>query len=156
MNVAIFIGNIGNDIELKKTSSGTSVATFSLAVKRAYSKENQQNTDWFRVTVYGTQADNLVTYCSKGSKVAVNGRIEIDEVEKSGTKSYYTKVIANSVKYLDIKGSNQAVQQQTAQSQANTAQSQNGASNDFFNDFSNNNSNDILSGLDISDDFLPF
>lgn len=156
MNVAIFIGNIGNDIELKKTPSGTSIATFSLAVKRSFAKDNQQDTDWFKITVFGTQADNLVTYCGKGSKVAVHGRVEIDEVEKSGTKAYYTKVIANNIEYLDNKGSNQAVQKQTAQSQANTAQSQQQASNDFFNDFSNNNSNDILSGLDITDDSLPF
>lgn len=156
MNNLVLIGNIGNDIELKKTQSGTSVANLSLAVRRAFAKENQQNTDWFRVTVYGTQADNLITYCRKGSKIAVQGRVEIDQVRNSdNTTSYYTKVIANSVQYLDNRVSNQGVQQQSSNLQGNTSQNANSGSNDFFNDF-NQQGNNSLSGLDITDDELPF
>lgn len=158
MNRIVLVGRLTRDIELKKTSSGSSVVNFTIAVNRTYKNANgEQEADFINCVAWGRTADNMASYVGKGSLIGVDGRIQTRTYDNAnGQKVYVTEVFADNVQFLESKGANQAVQGQTPQSQANSAQSQNGASSDFFNDFSNNSSNDILSGLDISDDELPF
>lgn len=95
MNKVILIGRIANNLELRVTPSGKYVCSFSLAVNRL-----QDKTDSISVTVWNKQAENLVNYQAKGSLIAVDGAINVDEYEKDGQKRYKTYVNAYSIEYL--------------------------------------------------------
>lgn len=141
MNNFCGVGRISRDIELKKTQSGTSVANFNLAINRQFKKEGQPDADFIQCVAWGKTADNLANYMSKGSLIAIEGRMETRNYENAdGQKIYVTEIICNNITYLDSKG-NQAPQE---------------TKKDFFADFEQGNTSDILSGLDISDDELPF
>lgn len=100
MNKVILIGNIATDIDLKATPNGNYVAKFNLAV-------NERDTATFiPIEVWKKQAENVSQYCAKGSKVAVEGSIKIDQWEKDGQKRSFTKVIGFSVQFLDSKKEN--------------------------------------------------
>src|SRR5690348_14371962 len=77
-NKVIQIGNLTADPELKYTSNGTPFAIFRIAVTRAYSNNGhtQDDTQYFRVIVWGKTAEAANTYLVKGNKVLVDGRLE--------------------------------------------------------------------------------
>lgn len=101
MNQINLIGNICNDLELKKTKNNKSVVDFNLAVSSGYG--DFKRTDFIKVVVYGTQAENIVKYQTKGNKLMVSGELHIDKYEKDGKISYFTSVQANSVEFLTPK-----------------------------------------------------
>ncbi len=76
---ATIVGNITRDIELKATSAGRMVASFSVAVSKRVQKDGQWidgPTSYFDVTAWGTLAENLAASAGKGTKVIVTGRLE--------------------------------------------------------------------------------
>jgi single-strand DNA-binding protein len=104
MNKCILIGRLTKDPDLRYTQSGTAVATFTLAVDRAFSKEKE--TDFIPIVVWQKQAENCANYIGKGSLVAVSGRIQVRSYEaKDGGKRWVTEIIAEQVKFLDRRGS---------------------------------------------------
>ena len=101
INKCIFIGNLGKDPELKTTTTGKSVANFSLAVQ-GFKTENGYLTDWVPVVCWEKTAENVSKYLSKGSKVFVEGRFSTRSWDdKDGNKRYTTEIVANEVKFLD-------------------------------------------------------
>ena len=72
----IIIGNLGRDPEMRFSPSGDPVTTFSVATSRRYGDKDE--TTWFRVSVWGKQAESCNTYLSKGSKVLVEGRLKAE------------------------------------------------------------------------------
>jgi single-strand DNA-binding protein len=104
MNNVTLIGRIVREVELKFTpGAGTAVATLTLAVDK-YSKDGEKAADFIPVVIWGKQAENTASYTSKGSLIAVSGRISTRSYEaKDGTKRYVTEVVANEVKFLDGK-----------------------------------------------------
>lgn len=94
MNNIILIGKLGKDIELKFTQGGVAIATGTLAVKRGYHKEGQQDTDWMQLKCFGKNAENMANFFSKGSEIAIKGAYQIDQYEKDGEKKsfHYIKV----------------------------------------------------------------
>lgn len=101
MNNINLIGRLVKDVELKYTSEGKAVANFVIAVNRQYQKNEA---DFFPIVIWGKPAENCATYISKGSKVAVTGRVQIRSYDASdGNKRYITEVIANNVEFLDSK-----------------------------------------------------
>ncbi len=72
----IIIGNLGRDPEMRFSPSGDPVTSFSVATSRKY-KETDETT-WFRVSVWGRQAESCNQYLRKGSKVLVEGRLSPD------------------------------------------------------------------------------
>jgi len=104
MNVVIISGNLARDPEKSYTSSGLSVTRFTVAVNRLTKKEGAETADFIRVTAWDKQADLVERYLKKGSKVAVEGRIQTGSYDgKDGKKVYTTDVIANRVEFLDRK-----------------------------------------------------
>lgn len=100
-NKVVFVGRLTRDPELRYTSTGKAVANFSLAVDRAYKREGQPEADFFRVTVWGKQGENVANYTSKGQMVAVDGRIEINKyTDKEGQERTGVDVTANDVRFL--------------------------------------------------------
>jgi single-strand DNA-binding protein len=77
----ILVGNLGKEPEMRFTPSGQPVTTLSVATNRRYENTNGQpvkETTWFRVTVWGKQAETCNQYLHKGSKVLVEGRLTPD------------------------------------------------------------------------------
>ena len=113
MNLVVLIGRLTRDPELKYlANTGTPVATFSLAVDRELSREKkqeleekgEQTADFINIVVWGRQAENCANYLTKGSLVAVQGRIQTRSYEaKDGTRRYVTEIIASQVEFLEIK-----------------------------------------------------
>jgi single-strand DNA-binding protein len=105
MNSINLIGNICNDLELKQTNSGKSVCSFNLAVKRPLAKEV---TDFLPIVVWNKQAENLCTYCGKGSRIAVSGIMTTRTYEKDGNNRTAYEVMANEVIFLEKKADGQS------------------------------------------------
>lgn len=78
----IIMGNLGSDPEMRYMSDGTAVTNFSVATNRRWtnraSGEQQEETTWFRVSVWGRQAETTNEYLSKGRQVLVEGRMKPD------------------------------------------------------------------------------
>lgn len=105
------IGNLGNPPEMRYTPNGTAVCNISVATSEKYTKkdgEKVNDTTWFRVSIWGSQAEACNTYLKKGSKVFVAGRMAVDKAtggprtyESGGTWKASFEVTAKEVKFLD-------------------------------------------------------
>ena len=104
MNSINLIGNICNDLELKQTNSGKSVCSFNLAIKRPFTKDA---TDFLTIVVWNKQAENLCTYCRKGSRIAVSGIMTTRKYEIEGSTRTAFEVMANDVIFLESKKDNE-------------------------------------------------
>lgn len=101
MNKAILIGNITKDLDLRKTQSNKSVLEFSVAINEGYG--DRKYTEYINVVAWDGVADRIGSYCHKGSKVMIEGRIKTDSYEKNGQKIYKTFVVAYDVEFLSPK-----------------------------------------------------
>jgi len=106
LNKVILIGRLTRDPELRYTpSNGTAVATFGLAVDRFDGKDG---VDFIDIVVWSKQAELCAQYLSKGKMAAVVGRLQIRSYEaKDGTKRRVAEVVAESVRFLSPKSSNE-------------------------------------------------
>lgn len=104
MNRVILIGHLGADAELRYTNSGQPVLSMRLATSdRWQGKDGQQQerTDWHSLTLWGKRAEALAKYLTKGSRIAVQGRIQYREYEdRSGNKRWSTDIIVDDVELL--------------------------------------------------------
>ena len=103
MNRVILIGNLGHKPEVKKAKSGLSVCNLSVATNERVKKGDswEDHTEWHRVVVFGSQADNCEKYLDKGSTVAVEGRNRTSSYQdKDGNDRKSTEVIADKVKFI--------------------------------------------------------
>ncbi len=143
LNRVVLVGRLTKDPEFRTTPSGVEVATFTLAVNRTFTNaQGEREADFINVVVFRKQAKNVNDYLSKGSLAGVDGRVQSRNYENNeGRRVFVTEVVADSVQFLDSKGSNQ----QNSQSQQQRGQAPAG-NNPFAND---NNAN-------INDDNLPF
>ena len=105
LNKAMIIGNLGRDPEMRYTPGGQAVTQFTVAVNRNYKGQNgewQEETEWFRVVVWGQQAERAAEYLRKGNKVYIEGRLQTRQWEdKDGQKRYTTELVANQVTNLE-------------------------------------------------------
>ena len=99
MNIVTLTGRIARDIELRTTTSGKSVTTFSMAVDRT----RQEGVDFFYVVAWDKTAENASLYLKKGSRVGVVGRLTSRTFEKNGEKRTIMEVVADNVEFLDSK-----------------------------------------------------
>lgn len=76
MNNVSFVGNLGKAPEVRCFESGTQKSTFSLAVRRAYARQGEPDTDWFQCECWGKTAEIAANYLQSGSKVGVTGSIQ--------------------------------------------------------------------------------
>jgi single-strand DNA-binding protein len=100
LNKVTLIGNVGSDPEVRSTTGGNRVATFSLATSRAWndaSGSKQEKTEWHRCVVWNSKASQLADivekYVKKGDKLFVEGRIEYRQwQDKDGQTKYSTEI----------------------------------------------------------------
>ena len=104
VNKVILLGNLGNDPEMRNTSSGTAVATLSVATSRSWKDrdgQKQDETEWHRVIVWDKAAEFCGNYLAKGSKVYIEGRLQTRKwQDNNGVDRYTTEIIASTVQNL--------------------------------------------------------
>ena len=108
LNKVMLIGNVGNDPEIRATSSGTRVAKISLATNRSWSDrsgQKQEKTEWHRLTFFGRLVDIVEQWVKKGDRLYVEGRIEYSQTEGEGGTKYWTDVVINEMVMLGATGS---------------------------------------------------
>ena len=107
INRIVLVGRLTRDPELRKTSNDTPVASFTLAVDNRASKNanGQKTASFIPIVVWNEQATNVCKFVRKGTLVGVDGRLMQRNYErKDGTKASVLEVIADSVQFLEPKG----------------------------------------------------
>lgn len=172
MNKAILIGNLTADPDIRTSTNGITVATFTVAINRPYvNQAGEREADFIRCVAFRRLAENIGRYLRKGSKVAVEGSIQTRSYDgQDGIRRYVTEVICNTVEFLDTRSAGSPSEydysqpynepyaygqpQSTAprnQGYDGNQQPQNQPSNQAEDDFFDS---DIK--IDISEDDLPF
>lgn len=113
MNIVAFIGNLTRDPEIRHTKDGMAIASFSMAINRPPKKDGSEGgADFPRITVFGTQAENVERFLRKGSKVGIVGKVQTGSYEKDGQRVYTTDFIADRVEFIGRPAESNAVQDQ--------------------------------------------
>jgi len=121
MNLAILLGNVGRDPEIRYAQSGTAVVNFTLATNKKVNGEDK--TSWHRCVVFGKTAEIIEQYVKKGSKIGVEGEISYGSYDKDGTTVYTTDIIVNRFHFAGEKAQSHPKQQPNqAQSQGHQGQ----------------------------------
>lgn len=108
MNKVMLIGRVTRDPELRYTASNIPSTRFTLAVNRTFQNQNgETEADFINVVVWRKQAENVKKYVSKGSLIAVEGRIQTGSYERDGQRVYTTDVVADNVQFLESKAQSQ-------------------------------------------------
>lgn len=106
LNKVLLIGNIGQ-IEIRQTQSGDNIVNLSLATSQKYTdKSGQQvdNVEWHKIVFFKKLADIVAQYCTKGSKIYVEGQLKTEKyTDKAGVERYTTKIIAREMQMLGSK-----------------------------------------------------
>lgn len=164
LNRVVLVGRLTRDPELKYTPNGIAVASITLAVNRPFSnQQGNREADFINVVIWRKQAENVANYLRKGSLAGVDGRLQTRNYENNeGKKVFITEVVADSVQFLETKGSN------------NNSGGSQGGGGDYYgspnqggypNNQNQGRSNQSFSDdpfasdgkpIDISDDDLPF
>lgn len=108
INQVLLMGNLTRDPELRTTTGGQSVCSFSLAVNRSWQGSDgttQDAVDYFDVTAWGKLGELVSQYLSKGRRCLVQGRLSQRSWEQDGQKRSKVEVVANDVTFLDSPGS---------------------------------------------------
>lgn len=116
INRVAISGNIGNDPDLRQTASGVQVLSFSVAVNDRVKGEDGQWTDrpnWIDCTMFGARAKSVSRFLSKGSKVAIEGKLRWSQWERDGQKRSKIEVIVDEIEFMASRGD--APSQATAQ-----------------------------------------
>ncbi|MDI6414433.1 single-stranded DNA-binding protein [Solobacterium moorei] len=149
INNVVLVGRLTKDIELRKTQSGLSVASFTVACDRRLSQEQknngEQSADFISCVAWRGSADFLGKYARKGDTVGVEGRIQTRNYDRDGQRVYVTEVLANSVNLLHSKQTAQSQEQATYEPQPTQVPTP-----QQMSDF------DYLPNVEVSSDDLPF
>ena len=105
MNKILLLGRVAKDIELRTTTSGKSVATFTLAVNRDYKNaEGKYDADFIPCVAFEGKAETISKFVQKGDKFCVSGKIQTRTYDKSdGSKAYVTEVIVDGFDFIEGK-----------------------------------------------------
>ena len=104
LNKVILMGHMTADPELKQTTSGISVCSFSIGVNRRYSKadQGQQSVDFINIVSWRQQAEFVAKYFTKGRPILVCGSLQTRSwTDQNGQKRYATDIVAEEVSFVD-------------------------------------------------------
>lgn len=107
MNSVQLIGRLTRDPDVRYADSGSTIARFSLAVDRRFKQEGGETADFINCIAFGKTAEFIEKYIFKGTKIALNGRIQTGNyTNKDGVKVYTTDVVVENVEFAESKNSN--------------------------------------------------
>nr|DAH56517.1 MAG TPA: Single strand binding protein [Caudoviricetes sp.] len=115
LNRIIAMGRMTRDPELRRTNSGTAVASFTVAVDRDFkSQSGEKETDFIDVVAWRNTAEFVSKYFSKGRMAVVEGRLQLrDWTDKEGNKRRTAEIVADSVYFGDSKKDNESAPAQS-------------------------------------------
>ena len=141
LNLVALMGRLTDEPELRHTTNGTPVVSFTLAVERRFKTGEERTADFINVVAWRQTAEFVSRYFQKGSMIAVQGSIQTGSYEKDGVKRYTVEISADNVSFC---GSKSETGTNGAPSTASAAAPS----------FSNGGINDFVAMAD--DDDLPF
>src|SRR5690625_936666 len=117
LNRVVIVGRLTRDPDLRYTPSGVAVANFTVAANRPFTnQQGERDADFINCVVWRRPAENLANYMKKGNLIGVDGRLQSRTYEdKDGKTVYVTEVVADSVQFLESRGSSQGQQHQGQQ-----------------------------------------
>ena len=159
INRVVLVGRLTRDVEVRKTASGLSVATFTVACDRRMARgqdgNNQQSADFISCVAWRQAADFLGSYARKGALMGVEGRIQTRNYDRDGQKVYVTEIVCDTVNLLESKSQ--------SQSRAQNSGYQDNSYQQPYSQLKPSTNDDFVSddfgagiGMDISSDDLPF
>ena len=170
INNVVLVGRLTKDADLRYTSNGTAVATFSLAVNRQFTNQKgERDADFINCVIWRKSAESFANFTRKGALVGVEGRIQTRSYDnQQGQRVYVTEVVVETFSLLESKSKSE---QRKDQSDSNSgsygsqqktynntqSNSQEAPRNQQYQNFGNSDPFE-KSGqpIDISDDDLPF
>lgn len=153
INNVTLVGRLTKDPDLRYTSNGTGVASFTLAVNRNFTNQaGEREADFINCVIWRKPAETLANYARKGTLLGLTGRIQTRSYDnQQGQRVYVTEVVADNFQLLESKAtSEQRRQNESQESNRNTY-------NQLIPDnFPSETDMPGSSSIDISDDDLPF
>lgn len=155
INNVVLVGRLTKDPDMKYTSNGTAVATFTLAVNRNFtSADGTREADFINCVIWRKPAETLANYAKKGVLIGVTGRIQTRSYDnQQGHRVYVTEVVADNFQLLESKKADSSQNTQVsvvsnshANNYTHNQQNSNSASTDPFGN----------SSIDIDSQDLPF
>ena len=138
-NLVVLTGRLTADPELKTTTSGLSVTSFSIAVDRRYRSGEQRQTDFINIVAWRSHAEFITKYFKKGNLIGIEGSIQTRTYQdKNGNNRTAFEVVVNNVQFVESKKDSGALPDTAPAS------------------FSNADANDFADLGDATDDDLPF
>lgn len=155
VNKVILVGRLVKDVELRKTTSNTSVCDFTIAINRRFSnRDGEKQADFIDCTAWRQSAEYLSNYAKKGDIVYVEGRLEKSSYDGQNGKVYKTTVIVDSL---------QVISKQYAATSGSVSTNYTAQNETFTPSVDNNSYDESLDGdfddipsYDVSNDDLPF
>lgn len=150
INRVVLTGRLTRDLELRRTQSGTSVVSFTLAVDRNFRREGQPEADFINCVAWNRQAETMAQYLHRGSLIGVDGRLQTRNYEnQQGQRVYVTEVVVDNFTFLESRAQSQQAAA-TYNPNPMPSQPQQPVDSPFDTSFDENDT------LDIASDDLPF
>ena len=161
MNKVFLVGRLTRDPELRYTASNLATVRTAIAVDRQFVSEGEERgADFINIVAFGQRAETMKKYLTKGSQIAIDGRIQTGSYDgQDGKKVYTTDVIIDNFQFLDTKASRNI----DSSSEMNTGSVDSSTPYNFPSDDSGSSSNnesdpfaDFGAKIEVSDSELPF
>jgi single-strand DNA-binding protein len=113
LNRVQLIGRLGKDPETKFTPTGKKVTQFRLAISNRWKDKNgetKESTEWVNIEAWERLGEVCQEYLKKGSLIFIEGRLKTDKYEDKGETKYFTKVVAQSLEFLDKRPAEEPMQ----------------------------------------------
>lgn len=161
MNKVFLVGRLTRDPELRYTASNLATVRTAIAVDRQFVREGEERgADFINIVAFGQRAETMKKYLTKGSQIAIDGRIQTGSYDgQDGKKVYTTDVIIDNFQFLDTKASRNL----DSSSEMSTGSVDSSTPYNFPSDDSGSSSNnesdpfaDFGAKIEVSDSELPF
>lgn len=166
INRVILVGRLTKDADLRYTTTGTAVGSFTVAVNRQFTNQaGEREADFINCVAWRKTAETLANFTRKGSLIGVEGRIQTRHYEKDGNRVYVTEVVVDTFSLLESKATNQERQANSPTPQAsgrppegNQSRPAASGSNQSYQNQSQGRDpfENSSTPINISDDDLPF
>lgn len=158
INRVVLVGRLTKDPELKYTQSGTPMARFTVAVNRFKKEGEEQQADFISCIAWRKQAENLANFMKKGNLIGLEGKVQTGSFDgQDGKRVYTTDIVADSVQFLEPRGSQGSTQTQNYQSSNNYQQnSQNNSQQQNYTRMDEDPFASSRGPTEVSEDDLPF
>ena len=163
MNKVFLVGRLTRDPDLRYGASNNAVMRTSIAVDRQFTNQNgERDADFINIVAFGNRAETMKKYLTKGSQIAVSGRIQTGSYDgQDGKRVYTTDVIIDEFQFLDSRGSRS---EESGSNNSGNTSSSNLTPYDFSDTTNNDNNSsdesdpfkDFGDKIEIDDSDLPF